>query len=131
MYRSCSRCGKIHSTSYKCNVGRVYRETEERQLRNKYAWAKKSVQIRDDAHYLCEVCRDQGIINYADVEVHHIEKLRDRKDLLLEDENLICLCVEHHKQADDGRISQEYLRSLAQSRIKNIRRGIKTYVSAD
>lgn len=47
---------------------------------------------------------------YNGLEVHHIEKVRDRKDLLLDDDNLICLCVEHHKQADKGILSKEFLK---------------------
>lgn len=123
MYKSCSRCGKIHSTRYKCNHNKPkidysrYGSQEERKLRNTSAWQKKSQDVRKQAQYLCEVCRDNNIYNYNDLEVHHIVKLRDDKTGLLDDNNLICLCVKHHKQADRGLLSIDYLRELAQKRI--------------
>lgn len=125
MYRACSRCGQIHSTKYKCNVGRKkidysrYKppDTEERRMRNTQAWAKKSKQVRADALYLCEVCRDKGIYNYNNLEVHHITKLKDDASGLLDDSNLICLCTYHHKLADKGQIDKEYLKELAKKRL--------------
>ncbi len=118
MMKSCSRCGKIHPANYKCNVNRTYSGGAERELRAKNVWHKKSEQIRERADYLCEVCRDQGEITYQNLEVHHIEKLKDREDLLLEDLNLICLCQFHHKQADRGEIDKDYLKRLASEREK-------------
>ena len=116
MFKACSKCGKIHSAKYKCKDIRIYQGGEERELRKTYAWQEKSKEIRDRANYLCEVCRDQGLYTYDNLEVHHIEKLKDRKDLLLENRNLVCLCSEHHKQADNGQLAKEYLRKLAEAR---------------
>ena len=116
MYKSCSRCGKIHDTRYKCNVGRTYTGGDERKLRSQYSWTKKSEEIRERANHLCEVCRDIGQITYEGIEVHHIVKVRDDKTKLLDNENLICLCQEHHKQADNGEIEKEYLYALAHER---------------
>lgn len=116
MFKACSRCGKIHDSRFKCNVGKVYTGGEERKLRSSYDWTKKSKEIRESAQYLCEVCRDKGIFTYENLEVHHIDKLRENKDKFLDDNNLIVLCVEHHKQADAGRLSKEYLRKLAEDR---------------
>ena len=123
-YYSCSRCGKIHPKGYVCKVGirkKRYKYTyEESKLRSKGVWTEKSKQIREDANYLCEVCKDKGIYNYRDVSVHHIEKLRDRPDLLIEDTNLICLCKGCHRMADAGMIDKEYLKKLAQERIERL-----------
>lgn len=115
-YKACSRCGKIHDSNYKCNVNRVYQGGEERRLRSTNAWKDKSLEIRNKASYLCEVCRDQGIYTYNNLEVHHIVKVKDNKDLLLDNYNLICLCTEHHKQADNNELDQDYLRKLAERR---------------
>ena len=118
---TCPRCGRIHPRGYKCTVGRTKPKTytyEETKLRNKSVWVNKSKQIRADAGYLCEVCKDKGIYNYRDLSVHHIEKIRDRKDLWLEDDNLICLCKDHHRLAEAGLIDKEYLRMLAKKRIQ-------------
>ena len=122
MYRACSKCGKIHSTKYKCTHNQKwdndkYGTSEERKLRNTSAWANKSKAIREQAQYLCEVCRDKGIYNYRGIEVHHITKLREDKTGLLDDDNLVCLCQFHHKQADRGQLSKEYLTKLALDRI--------------
>lgn len=116
MFKACSRCGKIHDSRFKCNVGKVYTGGDERKLRSSYAWTKKSKEIRESAQYLCEVCRDRGVYTYENLEVHHIDKVKDNKDRLLDDNNLIVLCVEHHKQADAGRLDKDYLRKLAEHR---------------
>ena len=116
MLKSCSRCGKMHDVNYRCTAGVVYQTGEERALRKRNAWRLKSEEIRERANYLCEVCRDQGIYTYDGLEVHHITKIRDNKDLLLDNHNLICLCQKHHKLADSGAISKEYLEKLALDR---------------
>lgn len=115
---SCSRCGQLHPRGYKCNVGRIKKNVQEvDKLHSTNRWTKKAIQIKEDARYLCEVCRDQDILNYFNLEVHHITKLRDDPDGLLEDSNLICLCTYHHKKADAGEIEADYLRELARKRI--------------
>ena len=116
MYKSCSRCGKIHDTKYRCNVGRVFRGGQERKLRNTRNWINKSLEIRERANYLCEVCRDEGIYNYNDLDVHHIVKIVEDETLLLDNYNLICLCKKHHKEADTGKIDKDYLIKLAKDR---------------
>ena len=117
-YKSCPYCGRIHPVDYNCPAKpkRVYKGTEERKLRNTSAWIKKSKEIRDKAQGLCEVCRDKGIYTYKGIEVHHITKIRDDKDRLLDNYNLVALCQEHHKLADKGKLSQDYLRKLARKR---------------
>ena len=119
MYRACSRCGKIHPQEYKCNAYKEYNGGEERRLRNTHRWSRKSLDIRQRADYLCEVCRDEGRFTYENIGVHHIEKITDRPDLLLDDENLICLCAEHHHKADAGDIPKDYLKELARKRDGN------------
>lgn len=118
MYKSCSRCGSIHSYNYKCNLGKVYRGGQERKLRRLSAWKYKSLEIREKANYLCQVCKDQGVYTYDNLEVHHINKVKDNPSLLLDDYNLIALCVEHHKLADKGEIDKNYLLNLVYDREK-------------
>lgn len=115
-FRACSKCGRVHPRGYKCHVGRKYNKTDDDKLRSTYAWTKKAKQIKDDANGLCEVCKAQGVYNYAGLEVHHITKVRENPDLLLDDDNLICLCSYHHKQADDGQIDTDLLKSLVKER---------------
>lgn len=117
LYKSCPRCGKIHPSNYKCTKGIVYRSIgEERKQRSSGAWTKKSIEVRKKASYLCEVCRDNGVYTYSGVEVHHIEKLHERPDLLLDNYNLIALCKRHHEEADEGILDKDYLRELAKKR---------------
>ena len=119
MLKSCSKCGKIHSPYFQCTP-KSYEGGSERKLRSTYKWTQKSKHVRDDANYLCEYCRDHGIIEYRNIEVHHIDKLKDAgAGALLDDANLICLCQEHHKQADAGDIPKEVLREIACRRINH------------
>ena len=117
-YRTCSKCGRIHKVGEKCPTFKpiTYRKTEESKLRSKSAWTNKSIEIREKAKGLCEVCKDKGIYTYKGLEVHHITKLRDDSNGLLDNYNLICLCVEHHKQADNGKLDATYLKKLAKKR---------------
>ena len=116
MFKSCSRCGRIHAYGYNCNKGRSPL-TEESRLRNLNAWHKKSREIKESAFSLCEVCKDQGSVNAGDdLEIHHIVKLRDDPSGLLDNYNLVCLCVYHHKLADAGKLDPDYLRKLASDR---------------
>lgn len=119
IYKSCSRCGKIHDTKYRCTAGSEHRikyDYEEAKLRNTYKWHTKAEQIKKDSKYLCAVCFDEGIYNYNELEVHHITKIKEDKSLLLDNFNLICLCRKHHKLADAGMIKKEYLQELAKKR---------------
>lgn len=121
MYKACSKCGRIHDTKYKCKVNTNYKvkyDYEESKLRNTHAWHTKAEQVKKDSKYLCSVCFEKGTYNYNDLEIHHIEKLKERPELLLEDTNLICLCRKHHKLADGGMIDKNHLKELAAKRIK-------------
>lgn len=118
MLKSCSRCGKIVDYNHKCNKGKIYKHNDIDKLRSSTKWTNKSIEIREASNYLCSVCLDEGIINYDNIEVHHIIKLQDDKDLLLENDNLICLCKYHHKQADEGKLDKDYLINLVKKRDK-------------
>ena len=122
MYKSCSKCGCIHDEHHKCNKGRIKRVlTDDMKLRNLNAWHKKAEEIKERSKYLCSVCLDKGIYTYDTLETHHILKLKDYPDKLLDDDNLICLCKEHHTEADEGKIDKEYLFKLVKERKDNIK----------
>ena len=118
MLKACGYCGKIHDINATCpkKPTRHYHKTDADKLRNTYRWQRKREQIKQDAHYTCEVCKAKGIITTKGLEVHHIIKLNKAPNLLTDDDNLICLCVTHHKQADAGQIDPTYLQQLAQKR---------------
>ncbi len=106
----------MHKQGYICTKGKVYTGGDERKLRNTYAWESKSKEIRARANYLCEYCRTQGVYTYNGLEVHHIIKVRNDKQRLLDNYNLVCLCVKCHKKADRGQIDTEILLELARER---------------
>lgn len=119
MLRACSRCGRVHDVNTKCKANPRGDKTEAK-LRNLNIWHKKSEEIRDRSFNLCSICRDLGEINYLGLEVHHIIKLRDDPNGLLDDDNLIALCSYHHKLADKGEYSIDYLRDLVKKRDSNL-----------
>lgn len=120
MLVSCSRCGKMHARGFKCNVGRADRADREAYgMRASWTWQKKSKEIKDKSRWLCAVCKDNGRLTYDGLEVHHIVKVRDDKSKAFDDYNLICLCIEHHKRADAGKIKASYLLELAKRREDN------------
>lgn len=123
MLKACSRCGKIHAAG-QCKIkpayaGKKYDRSENiaYSFRQKARWTKKSRQIRQDAQFLCEVCRDKGKLVYQFLSVHHIIPLKENTSLGYEDSNLICLCSSCHELAEAGIISRDYMHMLAERRI--------------
>ncbi len=123
MLKACSRCGRIHAAG-QCQIkyapsGKKYDRSlnDAYSFRQKAKWKRKSVQIRQDAQYLCEVCRDKGKLVYQFLSVHHITSLAEDPSLGFEDSNLICLCSHCHELAEAGMIDKDYLRKLAEIRI--------------
>lgn len=121
MLKACGRCGKLHPLGYICRYGQKLKysersDIETAKLHNKSAWRSKRGSIKERCFNLCEVCKAEGIYNYNNIEIHHITKLSQDPNGLLEDDNLIALCVKHHKQADRGELDADYLRELARLR---------------
>lgn len=116
MYKSCSKCGKIHDINHKCNVGRIYKKNDIDKLRSTYKWMKKAEEVKKKANYLCEICKDNKRYVYDNLEVHHITKLQNAPGGLLDNYNLLCLCVECHKKCDRNEIDLEYQYRLAKIR---------------
>ena len=85
-YYSCSRCGKIHPKGYVCKVEKKHYKYsyKESRLRSKSAWTEKSKQIREDANYLCEVCKDcHRMADAGMIDKEYLKKLaRQRIDRL-------------------------------------------------
>ena len=126
MLKSCQYCGRIHQKNYDCGKKpvRSKRTRDEREAgRYSYAFTIKSREIKERSNHLCAVCLKEGRLTYDGLETHHITKLTEAPDLLLEDSNLICLCQRHHEMADAGKISQAQLRRLAEERDEGYPRG--------
>lgn len=124
MLKSCPYCHKIHEKSFKCPKAPKkkkpykYRSRFDRndieavKFRSSSAWTKKAIEIKERDMWRCLVCRDRGVINYRGLEVHHIEKVTESERDRLNDENLITLCADCHKKADNGELKKGYLKEL-------------------
>lgn len=62
---------------------------------HKYLDWRKGVISRDGG--VCLWCQHEGIINRRNLQVHHIVPVSKDADLVLDDNNAITLCREHHK----------------------------------
>lgn len=115
MYKTCSKCQKIHPANYNCFKG--LNDDPEKKLRSTSKWRKKRAEIKEASKYICAVCWDKDKrYTYQGLEIHHITKLRLAPELLCDNYNLVALCPEHHRQADAGEIDKDYLLSLAEQR---------------
>lgn len=111
MFKSCSKCGKIHSFNAKCKVGceSTRDNSQEAKIRNKRSYTKASKYVKENSNYLCAVCLKNGVLNSDNIETHHIEKIKEKPELAYDIDNLICLCKMHHQMAEIGMISKEVL----------------------
>lgn len=121
MLKSCKYCGKVHDSRYDCGRKPVRRKkirTTQNSFRSTQAWKRKSLEIRERDHYLCQVCLRNlyGTIsryNNQQIEVHHIVPLIEDYDRRLDNDNLISLCTMHHGMAEDEVIPRAVLTDIA------------------
>ena len=122
MLTLCKYCGKVHDKYYSCSAKSKSvskrNVTPEISFRKSYKWQKKRDSIIKRDNFLCQVCLNIGIFNTKNLEVHHIHKLKYNKDDALNDDFLITLCNYHHRLADCGKISEQFLINLLSN--KNI-----------
>ena len=119
MKRYCSRCGTFHDVNYKHpepKRKRKKKHTEQSKFRSTNAWKEKSVDIRERDKFLCQLCLMNNVITTKGLSVHHIDSVSEAWDSRLDDENLITLCNEHHKMAEDGLVSKELLKEIVLSK---------------
>lgn len=63
-------------------------------------WRHLRQQAMNRDNYECQMCKAIG--RHHKVEnVHHIQEVKDRPDLALTLDNLICLCIEHHNEVHE------------------------------
>ena len=119
--KTCTYCHKIHDSKKKCKAKRgYYRDKNTRYEKDKdyikfiksKQWHNKSQEIKRLDCYRCLVCQSLGLISPVYLEVHHIIKYRNNSSLALDNNNLITLCVNHHKMADSNKIASSELHSL-------------------
>lgn len=120
MLKSCKYCGKIHDSKFDCGKKPIRKKirTTQNSFRGTQLWRKKSEEIRERDHYLCQMCirekdcADQRL-NYKNIEVHHITPLADDYERRLDNNNLISLCSKHHEMAERGEIPCDVLFKIA------------------
>lgn len=118
MYKSCSKCGKIHDYNKRCYKGDSFnkKNTNANKFRRTMKWTNKAEEIKEASKYLCVICLSNNVYNYKLLEVHHIEPINENYERRLDNYNLICLCNKHHREAEEGKIDREYLFKLAEER---------------
>jgi 5-methylcytosine-specific restriction endonuclease McrA len=109
--KSCKHCSRIHGEDYVC-PNKPANRTEQYVLRSTSRWGKTRDMIRKRDTYLCQVCLRNGVYTCDDIEVHHAIKIDDNKELAFEPTNLVTLCKEHHRQADDGKIPFKIIKEI-------------------
>ena len=119
--KTCTYCRKIHGKEINCMAKKgYYREKNSRYEKDKdytkfiksKQWFNKSQEIKLLDAYCCLMCKSLGLISPKYLEVHHIVKYRNDASLKLDNSNLITLCIAHHKQADNNKISTNELHRL-------------------
>lgn len=81
-------------------------------------WRKLRQQAIKRDHYECQMCRKLG--RHHKVEnVHHIKEVKDRPDLALSLDNLICLCIEHHNEVHERYMTTEEKKQKKLESFKN------------
>lgn len=119
--KTCTYCRKIHGKEIKCTEKKgYYRDKNARYEKDKdytsfiksKKWNNKSQEIKLLDSYCCLMCKFLGLISPKYLEVHHIIKFRKDSSLKLDNNNLITLCVNHHKMADSNKIQASELHRL-------------------
>lgn len=119
--KTCTYCRKIHGKEINCTAKKgYYREKYSRYEKDKdyikfiksKKWHEKSQEIKLLDSYCCLMCKSLGLISPKYLEVHHIVKVRNDSSLKLDNNNLITLCIAHHKMADSNKIQASELHSL-------------------
>ncbi|MGI5885529.1 MAG: HNH endonuclease [Candidatus Spyradocola sp.] len=75
-------------------------ESEERRLRSRQAWKRAKRLANERDHYLCALCLAEGVLNWENLETHHIVPLKDDPGLAYDVDNLVTLCRRHHEIAE-------------------------------
>lgn len=113
IYRKCSECGKkvLEGTLCQCEVNKRkesykrykskrLQDKEERERQKFYtsnSWLTLSENVKKHFFGLCIVCWFKGLTTGSEY-THHIETLKDRFDLRLNELNLVPLCDCCHKK---------------------------------
>lgn len=108
----CQHCLKIHDRYHECSAKKKHKRMLQQARRkderykvyndcyNTSRWKKVREEVLKESNYMCEVCRALGKLNYTDIQVHHIEKVKDNKEKMYDKNNLLVVCREHHRDIE-------------------------------
>ena len=86
MFKSCSICGGLHlfgagkcqKNRYKIGYDGKPRRDIGHRLRQNSRLEKLAKKFKEDNKYLCALCLLDGVVSPTQVEVHHIEPIKNR-----------------------------------------------------
>lgn len=87
----CSNCGKLVESDHNCRK-RIKTDAQKKHPSGTWRFTplRKEVRLRDGC---CQRCRILfGLMNFDDLQVHHIKSWRDYPELAYEMNNLILVC---------------------------------------
>lgn len=122
LYRSCSRCGRVHISGQKCYANSRNYYQHDRNLtkfRNSGVWKRKADEIKQRDKYLCVFCLAQHIYTYKDLSVHHITPLSEDFSKRLDNDNLITVCSQHHRDCEIGKIPRTEQQAIVKKIVYN------------
>lgn len=95
----CSRCGRVISINEQCGCTHYYPKSQKKEKSettkalSRKRWLEKAKNIKKRDKFLCQRCLIKyKIINFEDLQVHHIKSREHYPELMYEDENLVTLC---------------------------------------
>lgn len=92
------QCGKLDCQGHSQRKASKadYRATKHERYGSQWPKLSRLYRVHNP---LCQVCEAEGRTTPA-VDVHHIQKVSDRPDLLLDWDNLLSVCRKCHKKLD-------------------------------
>lgn len=120
-YITCSKCGVVER-GHKCPHRKSRYKSGDRdsdKFRNTIRWQRKRDEIKTRDRYLCQLClrnlyNTLNMVNFKNIEVHHITSIQEDYNRRLDNDNLISLCGYHHKMAEKGQIPKEELYKIVE-----------------
>lgn len=108
----CKYCLKIHDRYVECDSKIKHKKNKQKDKYNddRYKvyndcynttrWKKVREEVLKKSNYMCEICKQLGILNYEDIQVHHIEKIIDNPYKMYDEDNLLVVCRKHHREVE-------------------------------
>ena len=113
--KACAYCGRVHPADTNCGKRPIRKKesTERTKLRTCRRWDKTRKAVNKRDRFVCRICLAKRRITVDGLETHHIIPIAEEPCKAYDLDNLITLCVRHHKAADAGKIDRDTLFALA------------------